>query len=360
MKWVPRNHWSLALALGMVGCHRPIYLDAQVATSRPLDAHLKVDFDLVPRKVDHPLQTVVLPGATGPVRVALIEVDGLLVHENPVGFGSNGANPVVLFHEKLLAAENDPQVQTVVLRINSPGGTVSASEAMAGQLRAFRQRTGKPVFAHILENGTGGAYRLAIEADRVIATPAAQIGGVGVIFPLVAMDKSMEVVLLDDLSIKAGKHIDLGSLSRKMEPSEKEMLESMAREHHQRFQDAVRNRRASPLPPDTVLDGRVMTSSQAMKVGLVDEMGTLEDTLQLAAQYPSLSKGTLVSGGAGFHVVMYRNPGEKVVSIYDLVPNQPIQGTLLPASFPGLDRGRQQTFWYLWMADPTLPRTLGK
>jgi len=356
---------SLVLLLAVIaGCNRPFLLEAQVGTAQPLeaniDANLKVDLDLVARSTNRPLETIVLSGPAGAPRVAIIELDGLLIHENAIGLGSIGANPLVLFHEKLIAAEADPKVTAVVLRINSPGGTVTGSETMAQELKNFRKRTGKPVIAHILETGAGGAYRVAIEADQIFASPGALVGGVGVIFPLINMDKTLEIMMLTDQSIKAGNLIDLGSNSRKLENNEKEMLDAMAREHHERFQKAVWTARPERRIPDASLDGRVMTSSKAKGLGLIDGIGTLEESIDLA--YSSVpGKFGAGSGSIGsFQVVMYRHKGETAVSIYDLAPNQPLQGTFFPAAIPGVDRGRQQTFWYLWMADQTLPRTLGK
>lgn len=353
----------LALVFIAAGCNRPFLfdgrIDAQVATSKPLEANLKVDLDLVPRKGTEPLVTVLLPGGSGDRRVAIIELDGLLVHDNYVGLGSQGSNPLVLFHEKLMAAELDPKVAAVVIRINSPGGTVAASETMAQELNRFRKRSGKRVVAHILETGAGGAYRIALEADQIVATPAAVVGGIGVIFPLLNLEKSLDVLLVTDQSIKAGAHIDLGSNSRKMENHEKEMLEAMAKEHHERFRVAVRSERKDHNVNEQSLDGRVMSATKAKEAGLIDGIGTLEESLEMAFSASSIGKSSSGSR-ADYQVIMYRHPGENVVSIYDLVPNQPLQGTILPVSVPGFDRGRYQTFWYLWMPDSALPRLTGK
>ena len=96
-------------------------------------------------------------GATGCGKVAIVDVDGLLLNRNIGGFGSMGENPVALFREKLDALEADPGVAAIVLRINSPGGGVTACDIMTRDLRAFRERRGIPVVACLMDVGAGGA-----------------------------------------------------------------------------------------------------------------------------------------------------------------------------------------------------------
>lgn len=334
------------------GCITPISvaLDGQLTSSKPIEAAIRAD--LSPQNSPEPLHTVVLPGTSGPQRVAIIELDGLLVQESLVGLGSQGANPVALFHEKLQAAEQDPAVVGVVLRINSPGGTVGGSDLIANEIRRFRERTTKRVVAHILETGTGGAYLAASACDRITISPAATVGGIGVVFPVVVLEKMLDILSIADQSIKSGDHIDLGTASRRMDPAERDMIEVMAREHHERFKTAVCGSRKVP---EKLLDGRVMTASMALDGGLVDEICTLEDAVGVAAGH----KGKSGASGA-IEVVMYRRGQETVRSVYDTVANQPLQGTVLPISIPGLERTRQGGFWYLWMSDPTLTRMTGK
>ena len=142
------NFISLGVMLGLTGCITPISvaLDGQLTSSKPIEAAIRAD--LSPQNSPEPLHSVILPGSAGAQRVAIIELDGLLVQESLVGLGSQGSNPVALFHEKLQAAENDPAVVGVVLRINSPGGTVGGSDLIANEIRRFRERTTKRVVAH--------------------------------------------------------------------------------------------------------------------------------------------------------------------------------------------------------------------
>ncbi len=350
--WLVRCGWGGLLVL-FTGCVAPfaIKVDGGLTQTKPIEAAVRAD--LAPYNSPEPFHAVVLPGTKGTKRVAIIELDGLLVQDSLVGLGSQGSNPVVVFHEKLQAAEEDPQVMGVVLRINSPGGTVSASEIVASEVRRFRDRTGKRVVAHILETGTGGAYLIASASNRITASPGAVVGGIGVVFPVVMLEKMLDIFSIADQSIKSGEHIDMGTASRKMEPQEREMMEVMAKEHHDRFKAAVS---LSRKIPEKLLDGRVMTSTMAQSGGFIDEICTLNDAVALAAGRMEKE----ASPPQEVEVVLYRKGLETARSFYDTLPNQPLQATALPLSIPGLDRTRQGGFWYLWMSDPTLTRMTGK
>ncbi len=149
----------MATSLALSGCacvkfHGTMHADAQVA------ANVKGDFDVkMPPFPDlGPMVPRVVRcgdggGAAG--RIAIVDIDGLIVNQNLTGPSSAGENPVAAFREKLALAAYDPGIRAVVLRINSPGGGVAASELMAEELRRFRLGTGKPVIASMLDLATG-------------------------------------------------------------------------------------------------------------------------------------------------------------------------------------------------------------
>ncbi len=121
---------------------------------------------------------------SGPTRVAIIDVDGLILNTPFVGPLSCGENPVALFREKLDAVARDKCVKAVVLRINSPGGGVAACISMRHDLERFKACTKLPVVACLMDTAAGGAYYLASGADQIVAGPATVTGGVGVILNL--------------------------------------------------------------------------------------------------------------------------------------------------------------------------------
>src|SRR5205085_10593372 len=117
-------------------------------------------------------------------RVAIVDVDGLILNTPFAGPMSLGENPVALFREKLDAVEADGCVKAVVLRVNSHGGGVAACVAMRRDLERFKARCRKPVVACLLDTAAGGSYYLASAADTVVATEASVTGATGVILNL--------------------------------------------------------------------------------------------------------------------------------------------------------------------------------
>jgi protease IV len=286
----------------------------------------------------------------GDDKIAVIDVDGLLVDVDNVGPYSTGDNPVSSFQEKLDAAAADPAVKAVVLRINSPGGGVAATAMMARALADFRRCSRKPVVACLLDVGAGGGYYLASGCDQVVAMPTSVVGGIGAVLNLYFLELAMEQWQVFSQTIKSGDRVDMGSSLRKMSKDEKALLTAMAQEYHIQFKDAVRRGRPRVKADSDVFDGRVMTTSKAIEEGLVDAAGYLPDAVERARQLAG-------AGAAG--AVMYRRPGTAARSLYETVPSRPAPGLNLPLSIPGLDRSRLPLFLYLWQVEPTVVRVTG-
>ena len=115
-------------------------------------------------------------------KVAIIEVEGMLANAKTGGLLTATENSLSLFTQQMERAEEDPAVKAIVLRVNSPGGTVSASDAMYETLLKYRKQTGKPVVASIQEVGASGAFYLSCAADKIVAQPTSIVGSIGVIF----------------------------------------------------------------------------------------------------------------------------------------------------------------------------------
>jgi protease IV len=328
----------------------PIRTESAVNLSVDKPMAAKVDAAVNTLPDAGPLLEVVIPPAcpqSAGCKVAVIDVDGLLLNNDTVGPYSMGDNPVAVFQEKLTAAA-DPAVKAVVLRINSPGGGVAATELMARSLADFRRQTGKPVVACLLDQGAGGAYYLASGCDQIVAMPSTVVGGIGVILNLYYLEVAMEYVNVFGNTIKAGDRIDMGTPARKMTVEEKAMLTSMAKEYQNNFAQVVLHGRPRVNANSPVFDGRVMSATRAMEVGLIDGVGFLPDAVERARQLARVEAVT---------IVMYRRQTNPARSLYDTVPNKPMQMSgVLPVSVPGLDRSRLPLFLYLWQIEPTLVR----
>lgn len=286
-------------------------------------------------------------------KVAVIDVDGLLVDQNQNGFGSMGENPVSLFHEKLEVVASDPSIMAIVLRINSPGGGVTASDIMAHDLKRLKAVRPIPIVACLMGVGTGGGYYLATHADTIIAHPTSIVGGIGVILNHYNLEDTMGQFNVLSMPIKAGERIDIGSPERVLEDDERESLQQMADAFHGRFIKQVQ--RSRPGMTETkndavVFDGHVMTGIQAAENALVDQVGYLDDAISVARQMASLGEDTAI--------IMLRRDNDRAYTVLDVSPSQPMQASLLPFKLPGLDRSSLPTFLYLWQPEPTMASKL--
>lgn len=353
---MPRARIAALLLLAATGC-RVIPVDGNLRTSSTVNGAVQATVDVrMPTTPDPgPMVEVVVKAGNPASRIALIDVDGLLVNQNLTGLYSVGENPVAAFREKLEAAAADPAIRAVVLRINSPGGGVTAADILAEELRRFKDQTKKPVVACLMDLATGGGYYLAVGADAIIAHPTAIVGGLGAIVNHYNLRDAMATFNVTHDPVKAGPLVDMGSITTELpEDSEaRKLLQQMADGFRDRFLARVSRGRPTMTEGDrrTLADGRVVAAPSALATHLVDALGYLDDALIEAGRR---------GGCPGGQVVLFRRASYPTRSIYGVTPNVPLQGELVPVSFPGLERAKLPTFLYLWQPDPTYARSGGR
>jgi protease-4 len=339
------------LLVFLSGCLRPI----KVVTEDHLRIDGPISGEIVPTSNARPVVAMPVGGSTTDgktPRVAIIDVDSLLLNTNLTGPYSTGDNPVDVFREKLDVAAADPCTVAVVLRINSPGGSVTASDIMWRDLQRFREKTGRPVVACLMDLGTSGAYYLATACDVIVAHPTSVTGGIGVVLNLYNLEDAMNAFNIVSQAVKAGEKIDLGTVTRALKPEEEALLKEMANEFYDRFRAVVaQQRKQVDTTAKTTFDGRVFTASQALKLGLIDRIGYLDDALDAAKERAGVPQAA---------TVLLHRCGDVGRTAYATTPTYPIHVSLLPASLPGLDRNKLPTFLYMWQPDPTLERFSSK
>jgi protease IV len=345
------------MAVAVIGL---VIAAAQGCLAIPEPLKLKVDGDvsgqIAPTGPQQPLIPSLLPHHQSNPHdglVAVVDVDGVLLDADPTGLGSWGENPVSLFRERLDAIRCNPRVRAVVLRIHSPGGSVTATDIMWHDLQDFRRRTRLPVVACMMDVATGGAYYLATAGDVIIAQPTGVTGAIGCILNVYNLQDLMAQFNIVGIPVKAGKYIDLGSPIKALDPEGRKVLQAMADEFHRRFRDIVIKSRPAVDPHlETTFDGRVFTASQARDLGLVDGIGYLDNAVARARNLAGLSRNA--------EIVFYHRKGDPALSPYSVTPNVPLQDKLIPVNVPGLNRSRLPSFLYLWEMDPTIEAITGK
>ncbi len=211
--------------------------------------------------------------------------------------------------EELEKAENDKRIKAIILRINSPGGMVTASDMIYHEIISFRARTGRPVVASMMDLGTSGAYYIAQAADRTIAHPTTVTGSIGVIMVRPDIEGLMTKLGIRTTEIKSGELKAMGSPFKPLSPEEQRVFQGVIDEMYSRFLKVVVDGRKelSPEKIRTLADGRIYTAQQALESGLIDGIGYLSDAVELAKQLAGLDHA---------RVIMYHRPGDFQGSFY--------------------------------------------
>jgi protease-4 len=357
------RHWSVRLALALsavlgsvAGCH-PIPVTGALRADANIAGNLngKVEVQIPTSPDPGPMvPEIVRAGLAGPhaPRVAIIDVDGLLVNQNLTGLYSQGENPVAAFREKLEACAHDVRIRAVVLRINSSGGGVAASDVMAEEMRRFRAATNKPIVASLMDMGTGGAYYLAVGSDLIVAQPTGVTGAIGALINHVNLEDAMAQLNVRIDVIKAGENVDMGTVTSPLSDEARALLQEMADGFRDRFFSRVAQYRPGMTPTDqkAIEDGRIVPATKAVTLHMIDRLGYLDDAIAEAER---------LAGANGSEVILFHRAGTPVHSVYAVAPNTPLQGDLIPFSYPGLERSKLPTFLYLWQPDPTITKVPG-
>jgi protease-4 len=305
-------------------------------------------FTLLPASGDDPLCETLITKADSCLccnKVALIDVSGMIMNARSPSLLSSGDNPVSLFREKLDEARHDKRVKAVVLRINSPGGGVTASDIMYQDLINFRHDTGKPVVACMMDVAASGAYYLAMGSDLIYAHPTTVTGSIGVIMSLYNATGLFQKIGVSSDPIKSGQNKDIGNPARPMTEAERAILQGMVDSFYGQFVKIVAQGRH--LPEDRVralADGRVYTGVDAQQLGLVDRVGYLEDAIKMAKEMAGICDAAIVAYDRGDG---YRG------SIYAGMPKIPREINV-KLDLPGLGASGGASFMYLW--EPGAPR----
>jgi protease-4 len=280
-----------------------------------------------------PLTEKVIAGE-GRDKILLLDISGIITSSRETGSLLSGRKKpglLALVREQIDRARADHAVKALVLRINSPGGEVTASDVLYHELVKFKQDTGVKVLAHVMDIGTSGAYYAALAADRITAQPTSVNGSIGVIMYSFDATGLMQKIGLQTVEISSGKRKGMGSPFRQLAPEERAIFQNLIDSLQGRFVATVAESRKMPLETvKRLADGRIFTSQEAQAAGLIDGIGYLDDAIVQARGLAHLEKAS---------VVTYIRPGEYRANLYSL-------------SFVNIDMGELAGpgthFMYLW------------
>jgi protease-4 len=203
-------------------------------------------------------------------RVALIRVEGPIL---------DSKNTIDELKEHL----KDPSIKAIIMRIDSPGGAVAPSQEIYEEVR--KAVTKKKIVVSMGSVAASGGYYIASPATRIIANPGTLTGSIGVIMEIPNFAGLMNKLGIKSEVVKSGRHKDIASVFRGIKKEDREILQNVLDNVHDQFILAVAEGRKMLLEDvRKIADGRIFTGEQALKVGLIDEIGNLEDAVKVAGK----------------------------------------------------------------------------
>ena len=210
-----------------------------------------------------------LPGME---KIALVKIEGMLIT----------ADTIV---EEINSYAEDSSVRAILIRIDSPGGGVVASQEIFNAVLNARKQGKKKVVISMGSVAASGGYYIAAAGDRIVANPGTLTGSIGVKMEFANLEKLLEKIGVRGMVVKAGEYKDMGSPFREMTDHEKMLLQWVIDDVHSQFIEAVAKGRNLPeADVKAIADGRIFTGRQALQLKLVDQLGDLEDSINVAAE----------------------------------------------------------------------------
>ena len=289
-----------------------------------------------------PLEETVLEGE-GPGKILLIDMQGIINNQKDHAFtGTTTALGMVERMREIIAkADKDENIKALLIKINSPGGTVTASDIILHELLLYKKKHVIPIYVQVMDLAASGGYYIALAGDEIIAHPTSLIGSIGVIAFKVNLENLMEKIGVDWEIVKSGDKKDFMSPFRSFTDEERELFQKTIDNFHNRFISIIaENRRKLNFEEvKSLADGQIFDSKQAMVLNLIDRIGYISDTVEgikLGLENPDLQ------------IITYQREGDYKSNLYSFHP-QPPAFNLINLNL-GLEKSALSPYFlYLWM-----------
>jgi len=228
-------------------------------------------------------------------KIAIVEVRGVITQSSGV-------------IEELQQYLADDGVKAIILRVDSPGGGVGPSQEIYREIMRIKSSSKRKVVTSMGSVAASGGYYIASASDLIVANPGTITGSIGVIMQFSNFEELLKKIGVKGVVLKSGEHKDIGSPFREMTPEEKRIMQEVLDNVHQQFIQAVaEGRKLDRSKVAQIADGRILTGEQAKNLGLVDQLGNLQDTIDITAK---------LAGIVGKPNILYP---KRRISIWDLL-----------------------------------------
>ncbi len=277
-------------------------------------------------------------------KILVIDISGM-IRSRPAGklLGAQGTTPDDV-RLVLDMAERDRNIRAVILRLDTPGGEVTATDTIYHELRGFKERTGLPMTACMLGMACSGGYYVACAADRIYAQPTTVTGSIGIIARFPKLNELAEKIGYREEIITAGDLKGMAHPLLEMKPESRRIFEDMVGTFYDRFLDVILDARADftdRAQLESIADGRIYTAPQALTHRLIDDIRYFPEVIDDAAAMAGISNA---------HVVMYRKGKPQDQSIYSHSRAAPAAAAgVVNVDLGALVSRDRSGFYYLWL-----------
>jgi protease-4 len=289
-----------------------------------------------------PLKEVTLEG-TGDEKILVLSIQGTISDQPKEKLLRTHPSMVQEVISQLKRAEQDPLIKAVLMKVNSPGGTVTASDILYHEIRSYKERSGIKLVVAMMNVAASGGYYLSLPADWIMAHPTTITGSIGVIFSRPGVSGFMEKLGLALHVSKSGELKDMGSPFRAPTEADKAIFQALTDQMAQRFINLVlEHRTLSADQRQRIASARVFLASEAQQVGLIDQIGYLTDAVEKAKSLAGLSPDA--------KVVTYRRYKTEDDNIYNPAVRQLAANGIQSSALSALSAVQEAGFYYIWPA----------
>ncbi len=289
-----------------------------------------------------PLGESVIQGSNSESKILLVNIDGVISNSQGLSIFREPSSIVEETVSQLRLAATDKRIKALLLKIDSPGGTTTASDILYHEILNYKKRTGNKVVVLMMDMACSGAYMASLPADRIVAQPTSVTGSVGVIFMRPKLQGLLDKIGVSVQVSKSGENKDMGSPFREDARGEEELFGKIVAELNRHFYDCLlAQRKIDKANLELIRSARIFTSSEALKLGLIDEIGYPEDAIaacRLLAAMPDDSQ-----------LVVYRRLYYPDDNIYNTSQSSSSQSYSLVNLGPLNTLGSMKAgFYYIW------------
>jgi protease IV len=290
-----------------------------------------------------PLREFTLQGS-GTRKILIIPIKGFISDSHEGLLFNRRPGMVQEVVSQLKKAQEDKDIRAVILKIDSPGGSVTASDILYHEITGFKERSGVKLVAVMMGVAASGGYYIALPSDYILAHPTTITGSVGVVSLRPNLAGFMDKIGLQIDVDKSGRNKDMGSPFRKATGEEQEIMQNLIDELAGRFLNlVVAHRKINDEAKTDISSARIYTAGEAVKLGLVDRIGYLDDAVRKASEMSGLPENA--------KLVVYRRTKYADDNLYNAssMKSEKLEINLIDMGFADVIPTLHSGFYYLWL-----------